>query len=108
MDENTRVAVYARVYGHPALSMYNPNRGVPMYGVHRRVQLGISNDPPTGPHPIHIIVKNGNVTLEGVVNRESEKNIAGIQANSVNGVFSVTNNIMALKPDKKKDKKKKG
>ena len=105
MDENIRVAVYARVYGHPALSIYNPNRGVPMYGVRRRIQLGISNDPPSGPHPIHIIVKNGRVTLEGVVNRESDKNIAGIQANSVSGVFSVSNNIMALRPDKKKKKK---
>jgi hyperosmotically inducible protein len=41
--------------------------------------------------PIHIIVKNGNVTLDGVVANEADKNIAGIQANSVSGVFSVNN-----------------
>ncbi len=43
--------------------------------------------------PIHIIVKNGHVTLEGVVATQGDKNIAGIQANSVSGVFSVTNNL---------------
>jgi hyperosmotically inducible protein len=43
--------------------------------------------------PIHIIVNNGNVTLEGVVANQSDKNIAGMQANSVPGAFSVTNNL---------------
>jgi len=43
--------------------------------------------------PIHIIVENGNVTLEGIVLNEMQKNIASAQANSVSGVFSVTNNL---------------
>jgi hyperosmotically inducible protein len=43
--------------------------------------------------PIHIIVKNGDVTLEGTVARKSEKDVATIVANSVPGVFSVTNNL---------------
>jgi hyperosmotically inducible periplasmic protein len=43
--------------------------------------------------PVHIIVKNGHVTLEGVVANETEKNIAGIKANGVSGVFSVKNNL---------------
>jgi hyperosmotically inducible protein len=38
-------------------------------------------------------VKNGNVTLEGVVAKKMEKNIANAQANSVPGIFSVTNNL---------------
>ncbi|HKF21293.1 MAG TPA: BON domain-containing protein [Candidatus Angelobacter sp.] len=42
---------------------------------------------------IRIIVKNGNVTLEGVVDRQADKNIAGIRANGVPGVFSVTNHL---------------
>jgi len=45
-------------------------------------------------HPIRIIVNHGNVTLEGVVDRESDKNMAGIRANGVPGVFSVRNNLM--------------
>lgn len=43
--------------------------------------------------PVHIIVKNGHVTLEGVVMNQMDKNIAGIVANSVPGVFSVENNL---------------
>lgn len=50
--------------------------------------------------PIRIIVNHGNVTLEGVVDRESDKNMAGIQANSVPGVFSVKNNLFV--PGKRK------
>lgn len=47
-----------------------------------------------GAHPsIHIIVKNGNVTLEGVVANQTDKNMIGLRANGVSGVFSVTNNL---------------
>ncbi len=42
---------------------------------------------------IHIIVKNGNVTLEGVVATQMDRNLANIRANGVPGVFSVTNNL---------------
>jgi hyperosmotically inducible protein len=44
--------------------------------------------------PIRIIVNHGNVTLEGVVDRESDKNLAFIRANGVPGVFSVQNNLV--------------
>ena len=47
--------------------------------------------------PIHIIVKNGHVTLEGVVNSEADKNEANIRANSVPGVFSVDNHLQVQK-----------
>jgi len=43
--------------------------------------------------PIHIIVNRGHVTLEGVVDRQTDKNLAGIRANGVFGVFSVENNL---------------
>ena len=42
---------------------------------------------------VHIIVKNGHVSLEGVVMNQMDKNIAGIIANTVPGVFSVENNL---------------
>jgi osmotically-inducible protein OsmY len=42
---------------------------------------------------IHIIVKNGNVTLVGVVDSEADKNLANLKANGVSGAFSVTNNL---------------
>jgi osmotically-inducible protein OsmY len=44
--------------------------------------------------PIRIIVNHGHVTLEGVVDRQSDKNLAGIRANGVPGVFSVQNNLV--------------
>ena len=47
--------------------------------------------------PIHIIVKNGHVTLQGVVNSDADKNEANIRANSVPGVFSVDNNLQVQK-----------
>src|SRR5215472_14054666 len=48
--------------------------------------------------PIHIIVRNGNVTLAGVVDNESDKNLANLRANGVPGVFSVTNNLTVQQP----------
>ena len=70
-DDRIRLAVYRAIFGNSVLSQYQM-RAVP---------------------PIHIIVKNGHVTLEGVVARQMEKQIAGMQANSVPGVFSVTNDL---------------
>ena len=46
---------------------------------------------------IHIIVSNGHVKLEGLVNNQGDKNIAGIRANGVPGVFSVENNLQVAK-----------
>jgi hyperosmotically inducible periplasmic protein len=74
-DDRIRQAVYRAIYGNSALQLYGV-RSVP---------------------PIHIIVKNGRVTLEGVVAKEMDKNIANVQANSVSGVFSVTNNLRVEK-----------
>jgi osmotically-inducible protein OsmY len=48
--------------------------------------------------PIHIIVENGNVTLEGVVNSAGDKDLAGLAAMGVSGVLKLVNNLSAL-PD---------
>jgi osmotically-inducible protein OsmY len=100
-DERIRAGVYVRIYGHPTLSRYNPNRGTPAFPSTARRNFGISADPPPGPHPIHIIVKNGDVTLEGVVDNEGDRTIAGLQANSTPGAFSVTNNLVVANDRKK-------
>lgn len=47
--------------------------------------------------PIRIVVKNGHVKLEGVVDNQADKNVAGIRANGVGGVFSVENNLQVAK-----------
>ena len=43
--------------------------------------------------PIHIIVKNGNVTLEGAVGSKMDRTLAEMSARSVPLSFSVTNNL---------------
>ena len=47
--------------------------------------------------PIHIIVKNGNITLEGVVASETDKEMAEIAAKGVPGAFGVKNNLRVEK-----------
>jgi len=74
-DDRIRRAAYRAIYGTSVLSQYQL-RAVP---------------------PIHIIVNNGHITLEGVVARQMDKQIAGMQANSVQGAFSVTNNLVVEK-----------
>jgi osmotically-inducible protein OsmY len=99
-DDRIRAAVYNRVYTQATLRKYNANQGSLARALGpggRSVALlagGITNDPPLGFHAIHIIVKNGNVTLYGVVNNEMDKAIAGIQANSAPGAFSIENDLI--------------
>jgi hypothetical protein len=92
-DDQVRLRTYVAIYGHPSLSRFNPNRGTPAYMSRISALTGITNDPPMGNHPVHIIVKNGNVTLEGALPTSGDRTIAELQANSVSGAFSVTNNI---------------
>lgn len=109
-DDGIRTRAYIAIYGHPTLSRYNPNRGTPLMPSISRSAFGLTNDPPIGHHPIHIIVKNGNITLTGVVDNEGDRAIAGIQANSVPGAFSVSNDLQIssdAKPRKVKTPKKK-
>lgn len=75
MDDQTRMATYRAIFSKPSLQRY---------------QMGAIA-------PIHIIVKNGNVTLVGVVDNEGDKDIAGLAANGVPGVFKVTNDLTVHK-----------
>lgn len=93
-DDDVRVRTYIAIYGHPTLSRYNPNRGSPIFRSQASQMMGITTDPPPGYHPIHIIVKNGKVTLEGVVDTIGDRTIAELQANAVPGAFEVTNNLL--------------
>ena len=74
-DDRLRLRLFRAIYDYPALQRY---------------ELGVQK-------PIRIIVKNGRVTLEGVVDSESDKNLAGLRANTVSGIFSVTNNLQVVK-----------
>jgi hypothetical protein len=92
-DDQIRLRTYVAIYGHPSLQRFNPNRGTPLFMSRLSALSGITNNPPPGNHPVHIIVRNGNVTLEGVLPTAGDRIIAELQANSVPGSFSVTNNI---------------
>jgi hyperosmotically inducible protein len=74
MDDGLRIRLYREIYGYPALEKY---------------ALGVQK-------PIRIMVKNGRVTLEGVVDSEADKNLAGLRANTVPGIFQVTNNLQVV------------
>jgi hyperosmotically inducible protein len=79
-DDRIRLQVARAIYRDPVLSRY-----------------GIQAIP-----PIHIIVDNGHVTLEGVVNNEMEKNVAGVRASQAGLSFGeVTNNLRVENPGKK-------
>jgi hyperosmotically inducible periplasmic protein len=75
MDDQLRRALYRAIYGDSGLFRY-----------------GVASVP-----SIHIIVKNGHVTLEGVVDNEADKNLAGLRSNGVPNVFSVQNNLVVAK-----------
>ena len=92
-DDRIRAAVYASIYRYPVLQKYTSNRGGPRVPSVARAAGGITNDPPLGYHAIHIIVKNGNVTLTGVVDSDTDLAIAEMRANGVPGVFSVDNDL---------------
>jgi hyperosmotically inducible periplasmic protein len=97
-DDRIRAAVYSRIYTQPGLRKYNANQGniaqaMSPGGSAALMAGGITNNPPVGFHAIHIIVKNGNVILYGVVNNQTDVAIAGMQANSTPGVFSVDNDL---------------
>jgi hyperosmotically inducible protein len=74
MDDGLRIRLYRAIYDYAPLEKYS---------------LGVQK-------PIRIIVKNGRVTLEGVVDNEADKNLANVRANSVPGIFSVTNNLQVV------------
>jgi osmotically-inducible protein OsmY len=99
-DDRIRAAVYNRIYTQPSLRKYNANQGsiAQAMGPGGRsfglMAGGITNNPPIGFHAIHIIVKNGNVTLYGGVLNETDKAIAGMQANSAPGAFSIDNDLV--------------
>jgi hyperosmotically inducible protein len=72
MDDQIRIAVYRAIYSLPGIDTRYGYRSVPS---------------------IHILVKNGHLTLEGEVANQSDKNLINIKANGVPNVFSVTNDL---------------
>jgi len=77
LDDRLRRQVYSAIYSYGPLFKYSTDKVNP---------------------PIRIIVKGGHVTLEGVVNNETDKNLCTMRANQVPGVIGqVTNNLRVVK-----------
>jgi hyperosmotically inducible protein len=76
MDWQVRHAMARAIYGDPSIGDRYGDQALP---------------------PIHIIVKNGHVTLEGLVASQGDKNLINVRANGVPNVFSVANNLMVAK-----------
>ncbi len=74
-DDGIRLRTARAIFGYPALQRY-----------------GMGTQP-----SIHIIVKNGNVTLVGFVSRDMDKQLAFARANAVPGVFAVDNQLQIEK-----------
>ena len=70
-DDRVRAAVYRAIYGNASMTTYT-TQAAP---------------------PIHIIVNSGNVTLVGTVTSQTDKDNAYVQANTVQGVNSVANDL---------------
>jgi hyperosmotically inducible periplasmic protein len=95
-DDRIRWATFYGIYTDAFLSRYAPG------GAERAIRevyqfRRFPGMQPLGTYPIHIIVKNGRTTLLGVVDNESDKQIAGLRAREVTGVFDVDNELVVDK-----------
>jgi hyperosmotically inducible periplasmic protein len=70
-DNGIRIRAYNAIFGYPALSRY-----------------AINSRP-----PIRILVKNGNITLTGVVNSELDRTLVYNRIRALPGAFTVTNEL---------------
>jgi osmotically-inducible protein OsmY len=104
-DDELRWKTYYAIYRDAFLSRYAPGGGT-LWGHRHPFGLGFhgggpgSRFPgmePAGDYPIHIIVKNGHITLLGVVDSEGDKTLAGLRAREVPGSFGVENDLIVEK-----------
>jgi hyperosmotically inducible protein len=104
-DDELRWKTYYAIYRDAFLSHYAPGGGA-LWGHRHPFGLGFHPDgpggrfpgmEPAGDYPIHIIVKNGHITLLGVVDSEGDKTLAGLRAREVPGAFGVENDLIVEK-----------
>ena len=92
-DDRIRMAVFRAIYKDPNLSGYGFGGETWKAFAGYEHELLYFQREPLGIFPIHIIVKHGNVILAGLVASQEDKSLAGVKANGISGVFSVTNNL---------------
>jgi hypothetical protein len=103
-DDELRWRTYYAIYRDSFLSRYAPDGGL-LGGNRHSLDEGfqamsprrLPGVEPFGDHPLHIIVKNGRITLLGVVDSESDKTLAGLRVREVSGSFGVENELVVEK-----------
>jgi hypothetical protein len=111
-DDELRWKAYYAIYRDPFLSRYAPGGGM-LWGHRHPFDGGLHamggtlfpGMEPIGDYPIHIIVKNGKITLLGVVDNEADKTVAGMRAREVPGSFGVDNQLVVEKPERQSTKR---
>ena len=94
-DIGIRINAYWRIYGHPEIRRYLNSEP----GFRGRLRRSASDTQRVLVRPIHIVVRNAEITLEGEVEQHREKRVAEQQANAVLGVRAVTNNLVVTGTD---------
>jgi osmotically-inducible protein OsmY len=95
-DDRIRWSTFYNIYTDDFLSRYTP--GGAMSARYEALSFArFQGMQPFGMYPIHIIVKNGRTMLFGVVDSELDKNLAGVRARDVTGVFGVENDLVVDK-----------
>jgi hypothetical protein len=105
-DDELRWRTYYAIYRDPFLSRYAPGGGFLWGHRHPFLDRGLmplgpsrfSGMEPAGDYPIHIVVKQGRITLLGVVDSEGDKTLSGMKAREVPGSFGVENELTIDRP----------
>lgn len=101
-DDDIRWRVFYAIYTNAFLEKYAPGGGA-LWGLRHPMGRfgpypGFPGMQPVGNYPIHIVVEGGRVRLLGVVDSETDKNVAMIAARGVSGTFGVQNDLVVVKP----------
>ena len=98
-DDRIRWDTFYRIYTDDFLSLYAPGGE---FGVLQdlRDERHFPGMQPVGPYAIHMIVKNGRTMLLGIVDGAADRQIAGVRAREVTGVFEVENGLTVARQER--------
>jgi osmotically-inducible protein OsmY len=101
-DDRIRWSTFYRIYTDAFLSRYASGGDITARREIREARRWGFAYQPLGLYSIHIVVRHGRTTLYGLVDNESDKQIAGLRAREVFGVFAVNNELGVAKKAAKK------
>jgi hypothetical protein len=97
-DDRIRWAAFYNIYTDDFLSRYAPGGPAsPRYALEQHAFSHFPGMQPLGNYPIQIIVKNGRMTLLGIVDNAADKMLAGVRARQGTLTFGVENELVVSK-----------